>query len=177
MDIYKQKFTKLQNELISFLCIYSGKSFSGRELARKLKVSPTAVSKSIKLLKKEKIVELKKDFLLQISLNVKDEKIRELKRLKNIELIYSSRLVDHLKERLYGTVIILFGSYAFGEDLCGISDIDIAVIGRDISGLDLNIFEKKLKRKINLQFFEDQRKISENLRYNIFNGYILHGRL
>ena len=61
MDIYKLKFTMLQQEIISFLCIYAGQSFSGRRLARHLNVSPTAVSKAIKQVIPQRIAAIEAD--------------------------------------------------------------------------------------------------------------------
>ena len=61
MDIYKLKFTRLQNEILRFLCIKSGMSFNLRGLANHLKVSLTAVSKALKLLEKEELASVKKD--------------------------------------------------------------------------------------------------------------------
>ncbi len=177
MDIYKQRFTILQQEILSYLSIYAGESFSGRKLARALKVSPTAISNSIKNLKTLNLINVKKDFLLFITLNLETEKTIQIKRLINLDLFYRSGILSHLKEKLLGSTIILFGSYAFGEDIYGESDVDIAIIGRKESILNLKIFEKKLKRKINLNFYQDVREIPENLRYNILNGFILHGRL
>ena len=59
MDIYKEKFTKLEREIIRLLSLNAGKSYNQREIALILKVSPTAVSKSLKRICKERIIELK----------------------------------------------------------------------------------------------------------------------
>ena len=48
MDIYKLKFTKLQQEILRFLFLHTGKKVNQKNIADNLKVSPTAISKSIK---------------------------------------------------------------------------------------------------------------------------------
>jgi len=59
MDMYKVKWTRLQSEIFRYLCIKSGQSFNLRGLARPLKVSPTAVSKALNDLEKEKLIKVK----------------------------------------------------------------------------------------------------------------------
>jgi predicted nucleotidyltransferase len=183
MDKYKQKWTRLQEEIFRFLCINAGQTFNLRGIAKNLKKSPTAISNSLKTLKKEKIINVSKDKkmnLLAIELNRNNKKTIELKRIKNLELIYESRLVDFLEEKFPGTTIILFGSYSRGYDVWinkieeNRSDIDIAVIGAKQTELDLTIFEKILERKINLNFYEDW-KIHKHLKDNILNGIVLVG--
>ena len=53
MDMYKLKFTVLQQEILRFLFIKAGMSFNARGLSRTLRVSPTAILKSIELLKRK----------------------------------------------------------------------------------------------------------------------------
>ena len=50
MDIYKHKLTQLQEEIFSLLCLCAGEKMSQREIAKKLRVSPTAISNSLNLL-------------------------------------------------------------------------------------------------------------------------------
>ena len=88
--------------------------------------------------------------------------------------IYLSGIFDYLEQSLAGGNIILFGSYARGEDGKG-SDIDIAVIGRKEKQLDLKKFEKTLNREIIVQFYDSWKKIHEHLRNNILNGIVLSG--
>ena len=59
--------------------------FNLSEIARNLKVSPTAVSKSLINLKKEEIVIIKERGtmnLLSIELNLENQRVMELKKLK-----------------------------------------------------------------------------------------------
>jgi predicted nucleotidyltransferase/DNA-binding transcriptional ArsR family regulator len=178
MDNYKLKFTGLQRDLLEFLLDYPTTKFSERELSRRLKVSPTAVSKAIRHLEKEELVRINKNFMLEIKLNADNEQMREIKRLSNLGKIYSSGLFYYLFDILPGRTIILFGSYAHGEDIES-SDIDIAVIGTSPKGFmlkDIEKFEKILNREINMQFF-DWGKTDKNLKESIINGIILKGHV
>jgi len=97
------------------------------------------------------------------------------KRLSNIRSLYASGLVAFLKEEYNGPAIVLFGSYARGEDVEN-SDIDIYVeSGRGKEG-GIPRFEKALGRKIHVMSAENLRSISnKGLANNIINGLILSG--
>lgn len=177
MDTYKLKFTRLQNEIFRLLCIKAGKSLNQREIARVLKVSPTAVAKALPLLDKECLVRVKKSKemnLTFIGFNRDSSKAIEFKRTENLKLIYGSGLVGCLEEKFPGCTIILFGSYSKGEDTT-VSDIDIAIIGSKEKQIDLTKFDKMLERTIFLHFYSSLKGINKELRENIFNGIILVG--
>ena len=179
MDIYKLKFTKLQNEILRFLFIKSGLSFNLRGVARPLNVSLTAVSKALKSLEEAKLVVVKKhpdSKRLSIILNKNNPKVFWLKRIENLKLIYESGLPDFLSEKFPGTTIILFGSYSTGEDTAN-SDIDIAVISSKEKDVSLTKYGELLERTIVLHFYDTVNKIDKNLRANIFNGIVLTGAI
>jgi len=175
MDIYKQKWTRLQNEIFSFLCVKAGEEFSQREMANSLKVSPTAVANSLKGLANENLIKVEggKNTNL-VSFNRDDGRTIELKRVENLRQIYESGLTGFLEDSFPGCVVILFGSYSFGEDTIQ-SDIDIAVVGCKEKNIDLAKFEKILGREITLNFYPSFGEIHKNLRENIFNGILLSG--
>lgn len=177
MDIYKLKFTILQQEILRFLFIKSGMSFTERALAKHLNVSPTAVSNALKVLEKEELVKVKKDKesgRLSISLNKDNPRVFFMKRIENLRMIYESGLADYLSEKFPGSAIILFGSYSFGEDTIE-SDIDIAIIGSREKDIDVERFSRLLERKIPLNFYDNFNEINKNLRENILNGIVLSG--
>ena len=176
MDIYKEKFTKVEREIIKFFCVNAGNSFNQREIALALKVSPTAVAKSLKHLEKEKIIEIKKSNSTksqEININFNNNAVFFMKRVENLRAIYESGLAEYLFDNLPGTTIILFGSYSLGEDNYN-SDIDIAIVGTN-KRIDLSIYQTKLGKKIIMQFFESFDKINKNLKESILNGIILKG--
>jgi len=175
--MYKLKFTRLQNEILRFLFIKSG-SFTQRKIALSLGVSMTAISKALKGLVKEKMILVEKDKeSRRLSIKLNDSpRVLELKRVENLKMVYESGLSDFLLEKFPGCVIILFGSYSYGSDNEN-SDIDIAIIDSKEKNVNLDKYVKLLEREINLNFYKDIRKISENLRFNILNGIVLNGSL
>ena len=176
MDTNKLKFTKLQNGIFSFLSENSGERFSQREIARKLSVSPTAISKALKLLEKEKLIKSEKEKGLNrsfISVNRDNQNAVDLKRVENLKAIYQSGIINFLSEDFPGCTIILFGSYSKGEDTKG-SDIDLAIIGTKNKQTDLTKFEKLMNKEINLNFYKTWN-IDKHLKNNILNGIVLSG--
>jgi len=179
MDIYKLKFTKLQNEIFRFLCINAGKTFNKRELAKVLKVSPTAIANSLVLLEKEELVLVRREKninLTYVGFNRDSQKAINFKKIENLKLIYEIGLSHFLFEELPGSTIVLFGSYAYGEDIID-SDIDIAVVGSKEKIINLKKFEGLLNRDINLNFYRDWKSIHSDLKNNILNGIVLSGRV
>jgi predicted nucleotidyltransferase len=177
MDIYKLKWTRLQNEIFRFLCIKSGSKLNQRGIAKALNVSPTAVSKALQLLKKEDIIKYAKEPLMNlvsIELNREDTQVVSLKRAENLKMIYESRLFQFLYDSLPGATIVLFGSYSFGEDTTT-SDIDIAAIGTKRKEINLKEYEKILDREIVINYYSSLKEIKSELRNNILNGIILKG--
>jgi predicted nucleotidyltransferase/biotin operon repressor len=179
MDMYKLKFTKLQNKIFRLLCIKAGSSLSQREIAKLLGVSPTAIGKSVREMLKDGLVKIKRKGNLKVNfieLNRDDLKAIELKRVENLKMVYESGLADFLEEKFPGSTIILFGSYSRGEDTIK-SDIDIAVIGREEKEINLKVFERVLERKIIINFYPSLKEIHKDLRENICNGIVLSGSI
>ena len=178
MDMYKLKFTRLQNEIFRLLCIKAGMSLNQRGIARILKRSPTAIANSIELLEKERLVKTEKSKTMNyisIEFNRDSKKAIEFKRVENLKLIYESGLTDYLEETFPSCIIILFGSYSLGEDTTK-SDIDIAVIDAKEKQIKLTDFDKRLERTIFLHFYKDLN-INANLKSNILNGIVLSGMI
>lgn len=179
MGTYKLNLTRLQNGILRFLSIRVGIRVNQRNIAKALKVSPTAVAKSLKDLEKNKLIKVKKDPLMNlvlIELNRENKKAIDLKRVENLKMIYESGIVDFLEGEFPGTVIILFGSYSYGEDTIK-SDIDFAVIGVKEKIIDLKKYEKFFEREININAYVNLKDINKDLRNNILNGIVLVGRV
>ncbi len=177
MDIYKLKFTILELEVFSFLCIRAGERLSQREIAKILDVSPTAISNSVENLKKNSLIKIEKTKTINfVSFNRDDQMAVDLKRVENLKNIYTSGLADYLMNELPGGTIILFGSYSKGEDT-NTSDIDIAVIGRKDKVLEFEKFETMLRRRANVNFYGSWKDIHKHLKNNILSGILLHGAI
>lgn len=178
MDRYKLKWTRLQNAIFRLLCINVGNSLSQREIAKLLKVSPTAVGKSLKQLEKEGILKIinyhGKANISSVELNRENKKVIEMKRVENLKMIYESGLSDFLFEEFPGCTIILFGSYSKGEDTIN-SDVDIAIIGTKGKTINTEKFNKFLRREAIINFYDSFKGIHKNLKENLCNGIVLAG--
>jgi len=175
MDTYQLNFTMLEQKIFSLLCLRAGERLSQRDIAMILKVSPTAVANSMKRLKENDLIKIEKTKTINfISFNRDVQRAIELKRAENLKNIYLSGLSDYLEQELPGGTIILFGSYCRGEDT-DTSDIDLAVIGRKDKMLKFEKYEKILKRRVNVNFYNSWKDIHIHLRNNILNGILLHG--
>jgi len=179
VNIYKPKFSLLQQEILRYLMVHTGKSFNARGLAKPLNRTQAGIIKSIPELEKCGLVKVKKDEdsgRWSIELNQDNQYTIDLKRTENLKMIYESGLARFLEESFPGSVIILFGSYSYGEDTIK-SDIDIAVIGCKEKQAELSKFEKIFEKEIRINFYNNFEEINNNLKSNIFNGVVLAGRI
>ncbi len=150
--------------------------FQLRELSRKIKLAPISVKLYLNELVKDNLI--KKSTLHNYPIyqaNRDNEKFLLFKKIDTIILIKEFNLIDYLNDKCLPSVIILFGSASKGEDLKD-SDIDIFVQAKE-SKLDLQEFETKLKRKINIFFSDNFNNLSKELKNNMLNGIILKGYL
>jgi len=76
-------------------------------------------------------------------------------------------------EHAYPDCIVLFGSGSRGEDTEK-SDIDIFIQGEE-TDVPTPALEKIIKRKMNLMFESDLKKLPNELKNNIANGIVLRG--
>ena len=177
VDIYKSKFTRLQQGILRFLFVNAGISFNARRIAKYLGVSATAVGKALPELEKRDLIMVQKDReskRLSIELKRDNKGVVNLKRVENLRMLYESGILDFLSEKFPGATIVLFGSYSFGEDVPS-SDVDIAIMGVKEKRINLEKFSKMLGRDIMLHFYSDLRGMDKNLKENILNGIILKG--
>jgi predicted nucleotidyltransferase len=153
------------------------RKFTIRELARITDIAPPTALRIVRALIKEEILnEAKVATASQISANLKSETYKRKKKAYNIESTYSSGLLDHLLKLYHEPkAIILFGSYARGEDIER-SDIDIAIITAEEKSPDLKHFEKELARTINIHE-TDLSSASQEFKNNLYNGIVLYGAL
>jgi len=184
VNIYKPKFSLLQQEILRYLIVKAGASFNARGLARPLNRTQAGIVKVLPKLEKEGIVKIKKDKdsgRWSIEFDRDNQKAIDFKRIENLEIVYESGLVKFLEDSFPGTSIILFGSYSKGEDVWTneseghISDIDIAIIGTKGKEIELTKFDKMLERNIVINFYPSFKKIHKHLKDNILNGILLSG--
>jgi predicted nucleotidyltransferase len=149
-----------------------------REVARRSKLTPRGSKYILDSLKNEGLLNNESNGIVSNYWgNYNNEKFMGLKRSLNLYSLYSSGLIPEL-EGFYRIpkCIILFGSYAKGEDTSK-SDIDIAVI-TDMEGLpELIKYEKILNRKINITLIKNVKLENANFINSIANGIVLSGYL
>src|SRR5262245_35036229 len=113
MDIYKIKFTIAELELLAFLSLHAGEKLSQREVAKALRLSPTAIGNAAKTLTTQKLITLEPAKTINfISYNRDNPKAIMLKKIENQKQVLLSGLTEHLEEQLAGSTAILFGSFA-----------------------------------------------------------------
>jgi predicted nucleotidyltransferase len=107
--------------------------------------------------------------------NINSREYRKHKKIANLISLADSGLIEHIEEKLMPRSIVLFGSYARGEDAED-SDIDLFVECRQ-GGLKLQGFERLLKRGIQLHFNDRFTSYPKELKNNISNGIVMTGFL
>jgi predicted nucleotidyltransferase len=145
-----------------------------REIERKLKLSLPSVIRYCKELKKEGLLSTIEIGNVKFYTASKTNTFFLEKRLYNIKQIYLSGLIGYLKKELNNPTIVLFGSFAKGEDTED-SDIDLYIESPSRKQLDLSKFEKKLERDIQIFDHGNIREIKNvHLANNIINGITLN---
>jgi len=145
-----------------------------REYSRIIKVSPPTASKLLLDYSKKGLLLVQKDKnYIYYYANKNSKDFIDLSRIYWRNKLFN--LVDFLNKNLLDQTVILFGSLSKAEVKID-SDVDLCVIAHK-KDLNLNNFEKKIKRKIELRFFDSVNKINKGLVNNIVNGYVLNGRI
>ena len=146
-----------------------------REIERMLKLSLPSVIRYCKELEKEEILTVvKTGSVCFYTANRASEKYLLEKKLYNIKKVYSSGLIEYLKIELSNPAIVLFGSYAKGEDIEN-SDIDLYIETPSRKRVNLEKFKKILKREIQVFPHKTLKEIANpHLANNIINGITLN---
>lgn len=173
---FKESIFKVAEQIFSS----PNKTFHIRLLEKLTKTSTTAISKAISELKKYGIINLEKTPLTtNIKANQESESYYFYKKIFNLYKLERCGLIWNLKEAYTPEAIVLFGSYAKGEDIEN-SDIDILIISTKKTydpGKFLQEMEKELARKINLHILESIQKSPAEFKNTIANGVVLYGYL
>lgn len=152
------------------------KRINVREYARIQKISPPTASKILEGLYKEGLLKKEKENLYNYYFANKDSWLFiDLSRIYWKKILENSGLLEELERNFLNSVIYLFGSLAKAETKID-SDIDIAIFSLSKKEINLEKFEKLLKRKIQLFVFKEIRDVkNEELLKNILNGFKLRG--
>ena len=161
---------------MEFFFKYPERKFHLRELERLTGLSMPGVRKIVNGLEKAGILKSKKEKLVKNYHASRNDKFVQLKRAYNIYSIFSSGLLDFLKNKYEEPeAIVLFGSFGRGEDISK-SDLDIAVLAPKHIESNLSKFEKRLGRKIKLYEITLKKAHTEFLN-TLANGIVLYGYL
>ncbi len=159
------------------------KEYHIREIARLTKLSPSTVSKYLIKCTKEKLLDKREERKHLLFKANTENKIFKIKKINyNTERLFEFGLINYLDEEFnYPRAIILFGSFAKGEDIEQ-SDIDIFILSETKRELKLENYEKLLKKKIQLfvynnKAFQEMKIKNQELLNNIINGLKLQGNL
>lgn len=155
---------------------YPNRSYHIRELSRLTGLSTTGIVRAVKEMKKEGLLISKKERKVELVSPNFDGDFFLIKRLYNIYSIYNSGLINYIKKEFEEPeAIILFGSYSNGTDTEK-SDIDLAIVGLKKQPTSLEIFEKKMARKIRLHAI-DPKTADKPFKNSLANGIVLEGFL
>ncbi len=177
INTHNLKLTILQEEILRLLYKKAEIKLHPRTISLLLRVSHPAVSKALPLLVKKNLLMLEKEKnspRFFVSLNRENPLIIGLKRSENLKKLYESLFVAFLYDTFPSATIILFGSYAFGEDT-STSDLDLAVIGASTKNIDYSSFEKEFERPIRINYYTSFQEIDKPLLNNILNGITIKG--
>lgn len=152
-----------------------------REAARRLKISPMTLKRSLDfLLKNNLILKEKSKNQILYSPNIQNPAFRHIKISRSLSVLMQKGIVEFIKEKVPGvSSIILYGSYAKGEETKD-SDMDILIIASgkiNISGE----LSSLLRRDANLSLFspaEWSRQAKTNRAFYldvITEGIVLYG--
>jgi predicted nucleotidyltransferase len=172
----KIKNINIKEQIRNYFFVNPNDKMRLREIEKKLKLPLPSIIRYCKELKQEGILttivigkavfftadKTSSNFILE-------------KKIYNLKSLYASKLIDYLKTELSNPSIIVFGSYARGEDNEK-SDIDLYIETPSKKEINLKDFERILKRNIQIfrhkNFFEIKNK---ELMNNIANGILLNG--
>ena len=167
--------------VLEIFYIHPNQWYHVRELSRLLKISPTTISNYLHSFAQEGLLEQKAERRhLLFKANTENTPFKTKKIQHNLEKIQKSGLLEFLEGELnFPKVIILFGSYAKGENAPG-SDIDLFILTETEKEPNLNAFTKKLGAEIQLFLysttkFKTMKKKNPELFNTIVNGIKLSG--
>lgn len=145
-----------------------------REFSRLVGVSPPTASTFLRGSEKRGYLLSRKDrgnLLFRIN--------RENDFLKNLSKLYWQEkledLINFIYDELHPKTIVLFGSLIKLE-VTSESDIDLVVVSKHNKELSFSKFKKKLGRKIQVFYEKDISSLSNELKNNVLNGFVLKGR-
>ena len=165
----------IKQKLREFFFVSPMKKIRVRSLARELVLPLPSVIRYVKELEAEGFI--KKTVIGGVTFFSADRVSKVFlleKRLFNIRSLYNSGIIEYIVKAYGHPVIILFGSYAKGEDVEE-SDIDLFIESEGKKSLEFDRFEKMLQRKIQVLESQKLKNIkNKELANNILNGVVVY---
>ncbi len=146
---------------------YPSQRFTVREIAKRTRVPKSTVQQYLLELREKKLVDEENKAAATVLFKVK--KINFY-----IERIVESGILEELAKELNPSCIILFGSIRKGDSTYE-SDIDLFIEAPLSKNINLDLYEKKLKHKIQLFIEKDIKNLQPQLFNNVINGIKLYG--
>ena len=172
-----KKLTKSSEELLAYFFMNPHENIHMRGLGNKINKPYSTVRNALNELEEKDLIQKdKKSKMVFYKANIDNKEFRILKKLNNLKSLYKTGLVDALEREFHPDCIVLFGSYMEGRDWED-SDIDIAIINGRNKSVKLEIFEKKLKRKIQIIKIENVSKEKKDFKDTLANSFVLSGFL
>ena len=170
------KVRNIKEKIREYFFVSPSAKLRVREIERTLDLPLPSVIRYCKELEKdETLTKIKMGNVVFYTSNRNSKKYLLEKKLFNVKNLYSSELVDFLIDELSNPSIIVFGSYAKGEDTEK-SDIDLYIETPSKKEINLERFEKILKRKIQIFRHKNIKELKNTaLANNIINGILLNG--
>ena len=148
-----------------------------KEIAKKIGLAPTSVKLHVKYLLKNSVILKKKGEIFSGYIANRDNAdFVFYKKILNLIKLKESGLPAILTDSLFPEAIVLYGSYAKGDDIEQ-SDIDLLIITKVKKRFNTDKFETILQRKIHIIYQESLNKLSKELKTEIINGIIIQGYL
>ncbi len=154
---------------------YPTRKFQLRKMCRLLKLGMPSVKIHIERLQREGFVQKDEEGIYPAYKATQNERFKLYKKNDVLLRLHESKLISYIEQECTPDAIVLFGSASRGEDT-ETSDIDLFVVAHEQT-LELQQYEKILKRNVNL-FFESRIKdVPSELMNNIINGVVVQGYL
>ena len=143
-----------------------------KEISKKINLAPTSVRNNIRKLIEENLIFPKKSQPFDGYIANRDnEEFIFKKRIYNLDSL--EKLKNYLEKNFYLKLAVVFGSYSIGEDRED-SDIDLLIVSKN-KKIDLEKFEKELKREINILVLNNINKLEEPILNKVYNGFTICG--
>ena len=166
-------FTRINQQILCFLCEYPNDSFYCNQISQKLGLSKGGTSQALRFLKKENLLKKEnKGTMIFYQIDLSSPIVKQYKVFQNILILN----VVINKTKKYSYKIVLFGSCAEGTD-SNESDIDILFITNQKQEIQNILSKFKTKRKIQLILKSPQEYISLEKKEPIFFHEIERGIL